>query len=80
MTAPVVYVVTDRAGRVLARQRSAEPMTHAAVLLRWDGRVEVRGWGDRARACQERDRPRGPEIRGGFVVRTSVERRSHRCA
>lgn len=75
---PVVYVVCSRDGKVLAERRSMSPLSHAAVALRRDGRVEVVAWGSRGEVAEylERELGRRPyELRGGVIASTHVQRR-----
>lgn len=76
MSSAQVYAVTGRDGKVIARHTSREPITHACAVMRWDGRVAVRGWGDRAAAHASKARAlKQVENKAAVVVGVVVERR-----
>ena len=67
------YVVRGPHGEPLASRCSRTPLTHACLVLLYDGRKRVQGWGSKAEAEASRARALvQPDVERALVITTSA--------
>ena len=69
----VQYAARGLRGEILAKRHSRTPLTHACLVLLYDGRKRVQGWGSKAEAEASRARALvQPDVERALVITTSA--------